>query len=175
MRKDMTANKTASPGGIIKASSVAHNQPVLKHFKSFSISLLALLLSAASYAQDVKFYSTKGTAINGYDPVAYFLQNKAVAGIDSFSTNWSGSKWKFISQANLDSFKLASEKYAPQYGGYCAYGCSENHLSPTDPNAFTIVGNKLYLNYNLQVKEFWLKDTTGKIKAADGYWPALNN
>ena len=142
--------------------------------KVFSISLLALLLSAASYAQDVKFYNTKGTAINGYDPVAYFLQNKAVAGTDSYSTNWSGSKWKFISKANLDSFKIAPEKYAPQYGGYCAYGCSENHKAPTDPNAFTIVGNKLYLNYNLKVKEFWLKDTVGKIKAADGYWPALN-
>ena len=142
--------------------------------KVFSISLLALLLSAASYAQDVKFYNIKGTAINGYDPVAYFLQNKAVAGTDSYSTNWSGSKWKFISKANLDSFKIAPEKYAPQYGGYCAYGCSENHKAPTDPNAFTIVGNKLYLNYNLKVKEFWLKDTVGKIKAADGYWPALN-
>jgi len=69
---------------------------------------------------------------------------------------------------------LAHQKYAPQYGGYFAYGCSENHLSPTDPNAFTIVGNKLYLNYSLKVKDFWVKDTAGKIKAADGYWPALN-
>jgi YHS domain-containing protein len=142
--------------------------------KSFSILLLALLISAASYAQDVKYFNTNGAAINGYDPVAYFTQNKAVAGTDNYATDWSGSKWKFISQANLDSFKLAPEKYAPQYGGYCAYGCSENHKAPTDPNAFTIVGNKLYLNYSLKVKELWLKDTTGKIKVADAYWPALN-
>jgi hypothetical protein len=142
--------------------------------KLFSISMLALLLSAATYSQDIKYYNAGGAAINGYDPVAYFLQNKALAGTDSYSIDWSGSKWKFISQANLDSFKLAPEKYAPQYGGYCAYGCSENHKAPTDPNAFTIVGNKLYLNYSLKVKEFWLKDTSGKIKAADGYWPALN-
>ena len=142
--------------------------------KSFSISLLVLILSAVTNAQDVNYYNTKGTAINGYDAVAYFLQNKAVVGSDSYTTDWSGSKWKFISQANVDSFKIAPEKYAPQYGGYCAYGCSENHKSPTDPKAFTIVGNKLYLNYSLKVKEFWLKDTVGKIKAADGYWPALN-
>ncbi len=142
--------------------------------KSFSLLFLVLLLSAASYAQDVKYYNTKGTAINGYDPVAYFLQNKAVAGNDSYTTDWSGSKWKFISQANLDSFKLAPEKYAPQYGGYCAYGCSEDHKSSTDPQAFTIVGNKLYLNYSLKVKELWLKDTAVRIKAADGFWPALN-
>jgi YHS domain-containing protein len=146
-----------------------------KHMKAFSISLLALLLTASSYAQDVKYFNTNGTAIRGYDPVAYFLQNKAVAGTDSYTTDWSGSNWKFISQANLDSFKLAPEKYAPQFGGYCAYGCIENHKSPTDPNAFTIVGNKLYLNYSLKVKEFWLKDTVGKIKAAEGFWPALNN
>lgn len=142
--------------------------------KKISISLLVLLISAASYAQDVKYYDTKGIAINGYDPVAYFTQNMAVAGTDSYSTDWSGNKWKFISQANLDSFKIAPEKYAPQYGGYCAYGCSENHKAPTDPNAFTIVGNKLYLNYSLKVKQLWLKDTAGKIKAADGYWPAQN-
>ena len=142
--------------------------------KIFSIVFFAILLSAGVYAQDVKYFNTNGNAIKGYDAVAYFLQNKAIKGSDSFSCDWSGSKWLFASKANLDSFKLSPEKYAPQYGGYCAYGCSENHLAPTDPNAFTIVGNKLYLNYNLKVKEIWVKDTTGKIKAADGYWPALN-
>ncbi len=142
--------------------------------KIFSIFLFAVLFSAAVSAQDVKYYSTNGNAIKGYDPVAYFLQNKAIEGSDGYNYDWNGSKWKFASQSNLDSFKLAPEKYAPQYGGYCAYGCSENHLAPTDPKAFTIVGNKLYLNYSLKVKELWLKDTTGKIKAADGYWPELN-
>jgi hypothetical protein len=93
---------------------------------------------------------------------------------DSYSIDWSGSKWKFISKANLDSFKLAPQKYAPQYGGYCAYGQSENHKSPTDPKVWTIVDNKLYLNYNPKVKEMWLKGTSSKIKAADNNWPALN-
>ena len=142
--------------------------------KLFSISLFAIFFSAGVYAQDVKYFNTNGNAIKGYDAVAYFLQNKAIAGSDTFSYDWSGSKWRFSSKANLDSFKRTPQKYAPQYGGYCAYGCSENHLAPTDPNAFTIVGNKLYLNYNLKVKELWIKDTAGKIKAADGYWPALS-
>ena len=142
--------------------------------KSLSICLVALLLSAVTNAQNVKYYNTKGVAINGYDPVAYFLGKKAMAGTDSYSIDWSGSKWKFISQANLDSFKLAPEKYAPQYGGYCAYGCSENHLAPTDPNAWTIVNNKLYLNYNLDVKKSWVKDTTNLIKIADVNFPVLN-
>jgi YHS domain-containing protein len=127
-----------------------------------------------SNAQNVKFNSTEGVAIKGYDVVAYFTQQQAVAGNDAFTTEWSGSKWQFASKANLDSFVLAPQKYAPQYGGYCAYGCSDNHLSPTDPNAWTIIDNKLYLNYNLKVKSFWIKDTTNLIKKADGLWPALN-
>ncbi|MEO6233363.1 MAG: YHS domain-containing (seleno)protein [Ferruginibacter sp.] len=138
------------------------------------IAFIAVIFSTAGSAQAVKFFNTKGTAIKGYDPVAYFQQNKAVEGNDLYTYDWSGSKWKFVSQANLDSFKLAPQYYAPQYGGFCAYGCSEDHLSPTDPNAFTIVNNKLYLNYNLDVRKMWQKDTDGRIKAADKNWPALN-
>ncbi len=139
----------------------------------FSVIRLTILTIGITNAQSVKFSSTDGVAIKGYDVVAYFVQQQAIAGNDAFTTEWSGSKWKFTSQANLDSFKIAPEKYAPQYGGYCAYGCSDNHLAPTDPNAWTIVNDKLYLNYNLKVKGFWIKDTTNLIKKADGLWPAL--
>ncbi|MEO5889891.1 MAG: YHS domain-containing (seleno)protein [Ferruginibacter sp.] len=142
--------------------------------KTFSLSLFAILLSAICFAQKNTYNSTKGIAIKGYDPVAYFLQNKAIEGSDQFVTEWSGSKWKFSTQANLDSFKLAPQKYAPQYGGYCAYGCSENHKAPTDPTAWTIVNNKLYLNYNSNVKSDWIKDTTNRIRIADKNWPVLN-
>ena len=124
-------------------------------------------------AQEGTFSNTDGTAIKGYDPVAYFTMGKAVQGSDKFRLEWSGSQWKFASQSNLDSFKADPSKYAPQYGGWCAYGCSEKHKSPTDPNAFTIVNNKLYLNYNLKVKELWIKDTASRIIAADTYWKSL--
>ena len=124
-------------------------------------------------AQDVPYNNTNGIAIKGYDPVAYFLQQKPVEGKDEFSYDWSGSKWKFASQADMDSFKMAPQKYCPQYGGYCAYGLSENHKSPADPNAWTIIDNKLYLNYNRQVKEMWMKNSATRIEAADKNWPAL--
>lgn len=140
------------------------------------LSILVFITSSISIsnAQNVKYSSTDGIAIKGYDVVAYFKQQQAIVGSDAFTTEWSGSKWKFASQANLDSFKLAPQKYAPQYGGYCAYGCSDNHLAPTDPNAITIVNDKLYLNYSLKVKSYWLKDTTNLIKKADGFWSSLN-
>jgi hypothetical protein len=142
--------------------------------KVILLTFLATLLAFTINAQNIKYHSTNGMAIKGYDPVAYFLQQQAIEGSDQFLLDWSGSKWKFISQANLDSFKLAPQKYAPQYGGYCAYGMSEKHEAPTDPNAWTIVGNKLYLNYNAKVQTYWLKDTSTKIKAANNYWQTLH-
>ncbi len=125
---------------------------------------------AFGQAQSTKFFSTKGVAINGFDPVAYFVDKKATEGNDNYIYQWSGSSWKFSSQANLNQFKLNPEKYAPQFAGYCAYGCSENHKSPSDPRAWTIVDNKLYLNYNVEVKKMWMVDNADKIKKANTYW-----
>lgn len=142
--------------------------------KTLTISLIALLFLTTASAQNTKYYSLDGIAIKGYDPVAYFLQNKAAKGSANYTYDWSGSKWMFDSQANLDSFKLAPEKYAPQYGGYCALGITENHLAPTDPKAWTIVNNKLYLNYNSKVREYWIIDTARRIISADIIFKELN-
>lgn len=126
-----------------------------------------------SVGQDGTYTTTDGFAIKGYDPVSYFTEGKAIPGVDAYVFEWSGVKWKLSSMANLEKFKQEPLKYAPQFGGYCAYGCSENHKSPTDPNAFTIVNNKLYLNYNTKVKEMWIKDTAIRITNADTYWKSL--
>jgi len=142
--------------------------------KLLLLSIFVTLYTSGAVAQNTQYCSKEGVAIKGYDPVAYFIQHEALEGKDNFSTEWSGSTWKFISQANLDSFKVAPQKYAPQYGGYCAYGLSENHKSPSDPMAWTIVGQKLYLNYNPKVKQMWQKDTIARIKTADQNWPAVN-
>jgi YHS domain-containing protein len=142
--------------------------------KPILIFLIASLFFLAIFAQTTNYSGTKGIAIKGYDPVAYFELQKAVEGSKEFTLEWSGSQWRFFSQANLEKFKLSPQKYAPQYGGYCAYGCSEDHLSPTDPNAWTIAGGKLYLNYNIETREVWLKDTANRIVAADKYWLNLN-
>jgi len=141
--------------------------------KTLTSLILFLVFTQQAVSQNSSIYQTNGVAINGYDPVAYFLDNQAVPGLESHSLNWSGSRWLFSSQAHLDSFRLAPERFAPQYGGYCAYGLSENHKSPTKPDAWTIVGNKLYLNYNLKIKGYWSKDIPGRIKAADLNWTEL--
>jgi len=113
------------------------------------------------------------TAINGYDTVAYFTAGKPVKGQDALATEWMGAKWKFSSQAHLDLFKASPEKYAPQYGGYCAYGVVQDSLVKVEPEQFTVRDGKLYLNYDADVQAKWLKDPAGFIKTADAKFPAL--
>lgn len=142
--------------------------------KRVQIIILLLLFTGSVFAQEKAIYEKNGLAINGYDPVAYFTENKAVEGKDTFSFVWNETKWLFNSQENLDTFKVNPVKYAPQFGGFCAFGVSENHKSPTDPNAWTIVDDKLYLNYSKKVKELWSKDIPTRIKKANELWPSLN-
>ncbi len=119
------------------------------------------------------FGGRSDTAILGYDTVAYFTQGKPVKGDDVFVTEWMGAKWKFSSQAHLDLFKASPEKYAPQYGGYCAYGVSQDHLVTIEPDKFRIVDGKLYLNYDASVQDKWGKDIPGFIKQADAKFSTL--
>ena len=113
------------------------------------------------------------TAIQGYDTVAYFTAGKPVKGDDSLVHEWMGAKWKFSTAANLELFKANPEKYAPQYGGYCAYGVSQDNLVSIEPDKFKVQDGKLYLNYDADVQATWLKDTAGYVKQADAKFAAL--
>ena len=117
------------------------------------------------------FFSNK--AIKGYDTVAYFTQNKPVEGSSDYQTEYLGAQWLFSSQENLDLFLAEPEKYAPQYGGYCAWAVSQNKTASIRPDLFTIVDGKLYLNYNDKINDRWLKDQTKLIEQADQHWPEL--
>jgi YHS domain-containing protein len=136
--------------------------------------VILLLLGAVnvSLGQNTVFVKS-GEAIRGYDPVAYFKENKPVKGNDSFTFSWQGAKWKFASQQNLNDFKSDPEKYAPQFGGYCAYGVSDNHKAPTSPEAWTIVNGKLYLNYDTDVQKLWKEDQQMHIQQANKNWPTV--
>ncbi len=106
-------------------------------------------------------------AIKEYDAVAYFKQRKPVKGNKNFSYSWNGANWYFSSKQNLDSFKTSPQKFAPQFGGYCAYGMAEGHKAPTDPYAWTIVNSKLYLNYNKEVQSLWKQKQNEYIQTAE--------
>lgn len=136
-----------------------------------------LLLLATCIGQQTSsgkdIYLSEGIAIKGYDPVAYFLQNAPAKGDAAFSFNWQGATWLFANRQHLEAFRASPEKYAPQFGGYCAYGASRGYKAPTDPEAFTVSGGRLFLNYSLKVKEEWLKDSARRIDLANKYWDSL--
>jgi YHS domain-containing protein len=112
-------------------------------------------------------------AIRGYDTVAYFTMAKPVPGSDAFVTEWSGAKWKFASQQHLDLFKANPAQYAPQYGGYCAYGVSQGYLVKVDPEQWSVINGKLYLNYDAKTQVVWKKDPPRYNTLADGKFPEL--
>ncbi|MGB5617848.1 MAG: YHS domain-containing (seleno)protein [Desulfobacterales bacterium] len=112
-------------------------------------------------------------AIKGYDPVAYFTDGKPVEGKKEFKHEWMGAKWYFATAANRDLFKADPEKYAPRYGGYCAYAVAMGKTADIDPNAWKIVDGKLYLNYNQEIQAKWLEDVPGYIQKADMNWPGV--
>jgi YHS domain-containing protein len=116
----------------------------------------------------------KGVAIKGYDPVAYFTMSKPVKGDKDHVVNWMGATWRFASAGNRDLFEKDPEKYAPRYGGYCAYGVANNYLVKIDPKAWTVYEGRLYLNYSLDVREQWKGDIPGNIMKADDNWPRLS-
>ena len=120
-------------------------------------------------------FTTREGAIRGYDPVAYFSEGKPVEGLPEFSHEWNGAQWLFASADNLETFKQGPEQYAPQYGGYCAYAVANGYTAKTEPEAWTIVDDKLYLNYSLGVRKKWAKDIPGHIKKANDNWPGVLN
>ena len=135
--------------------------------------IILLAVSFSTLAQEDQIYSNWNGAIKGYDPVAYFTMGEAVKGKESFTTNWKEADWYFASKENLEAFKANPKKYAPQFGGYCAYGVSKGALYKIDPEAWKIVDNKLYLNYSKSIQEKWEENPAAFIKEAESNWPKV--
>jgi YHS domain-containing protein len=119
-------------------------------------------------------YQHGGLAIRGYDPVAYHQQSAPVKGSSQFSYQWQGATWLFANAEDRDRFRVEPERYAPQYGGYCAYAVSKGRTASIDPGAWRIVDGKLYLNYSKGVQKKWEQDVPGNIVKADRSWPGLH-
>lgn len=155
----------------------------MRAFRIYFFSLLAagllaaganLLQPSAAQAADPVYTGTfSSLAVDGHDPVAYFTMGKPVEGSADYEYEWNGATWRFASQENLESFKADPEKYAPQYGGYCAWAVSQGYTASADPDAWKIVDGKLYLNYSKGVQQRWSEDIPGNIAKADDNWPKV--
>lgn len=143
------------------------------HRRTFAAFALASLLPLAASAAPALNVDRRGVAIKGYDPVAYFVENKPVKGNPAFSARVDGATYYFATAANRDRFVADPGRYRPQYGGYCAYGVAQGGTFDVDPTAFAVVDGKLYLNLDHDVQALWRKDVPGFIKQADNEWPGL--
>ena len=106
------------------------------------VAALAFSSVAQTQAQKSAVFAPDGKAIKGYDPVAFFKESKPVKGLNNLSYHWQNATWLFSSKENLEAFKAAPEKYAPQYGGYCAYGTADGHKAPTQTDTWTVVNGE---------------------------------
>lgn len=145
---------------------------------------LFLSLSAAAFmvgtigtlpvhATQPPVFATNGVAIHGYDPVAYFTMSKPVEGDAAITSVFEGATFRFANAEHKALFDADPEKYAPKYGGYCAYAVSKGATATTVPEAWSIHDGQLYLNYSTGVHRTWLKDVEGNIQRADANWPGV--
>jgi len=126
-----------------------------------------------AYAAEPEAFATKGVAINGYDPVAYFTQNMPVEGDPSIVSDWMGATIRFANADHKAMFDADPDKYAPKYGGYCAYAVSKGYTATTDPGAWVIFEDRLYLNYSKSVRALWSLNKSGHVRSADANWPGV--
>lgn len=150
----------------------------------FSILLIISILTQSGFAQDEASKRQKNfnlgsgqLAIQGYDPVGYFVSNQAVKGKKDFQYAYKGIKYYFANQSNLNTFKQNPDKYEPAYGGWCAYAVgAKNDKVSIDPGTFKIKNGKLFLFYNswgTNTLNYWNQDEANLYKKAEGNWKKL--
>ena len=145
--------------------------PPLPHW----VTLLVVLLVGPAPAWAGEFFETNGVALRGFDVMAYFKDKEPVPGRAEHTADYKGSTFRFASKANRDAFAADPAKYAPQYGGFCAFGMAGGYKAATDPAAFTVIDGKLYLNYNREVQKQWSADVPGFIMKSDQSWPSVSS
>lgn len=148
--------------------------------KTVNILFVMVFIGSIAHAQDASITRKKqfnledGLAIQGYDPVAYIIQNKAVKGSKDQAVYHQGVTYYFTSAANKEEFKKNPSRYEPEYGGWCAYAMGEKgEKVSVDPKTFKIIGGKLYLFYNKFFNNTltdWNKDETNLKRKADANW-----
>jgi YHS domain-containing protein len=138
-----------------------------------AIAVVALFASTAVAGSLVNVAGASGIAVGGYDTVAFFTDGKPTAGDPSISSTYKGATYFFASKAHKSQFDADPEKYAPQFGGFCAYGAALGALFPVDISTWQIRNGKLYLNLNPAISAEFNKDPAAFIAKAEKNWPGL--
>jgi len=136
---------------------------------------LGLVAARSLHAQSQKPLNIDkdGVAVHGYDPVAYFLEGKAVKGDPQYESKYNGAAYRFQSTADKAAFDKEPAKYIPQYGGYCAMAMAMGTLEDADPNFFLVHDGKLLLQRNAKAHMMFAKDPAANQKKADANWEKM--
>lgn len=167
-----------SPPGILRLSlstkEVQLESEVYLYMRKLFVAMTLLgALSGIAGAKELHNLDQNGVEIQGYDPVAFFTDNRPVKGNSQFQSEYQGAKYYFASAEHKASFDKEPAKYEPQFGGYCAYGASRGKTAPIKIEAWQIVNGRLLMQYDLDIKDKFNKDTQGNLQKADQNWPGI--
>ena len=159
----------------LKTSFVASSLAI-----AMTLGVGAALTASQSFAYDaastaVINVDAEQVILKGYDVVAYFTAKTATPGDKRFAVKHEGATYYFASAENMQAFKANPGHFAPQYGGYCAYGVAIGKKFDVDPTAFKVVNDKLYLNLNPEVFNRWSQDINGNLAKSEANWPSIRN
>jgi YHS domain-containing protein len=138
-----------------------------------SIAAFALLASSAFASELVNVSGASKIAVSGYDPVGFFTEAKAVNGSPFITAEYQAATYFFATEEHKKLFAENPAKYAPQFGGYCAYGVSLGKLFPVDINTWQVRDGKLYLNLNADILKKFNADLNTNVAKAEQHWPEL--
>ena len=146
---------------------------IIKVIKSVAVAT-TLMFSSLSFAADIDVNANPNDlAIHGYDAVSYFTDSKAIKGSNKYTASYKSAIYQFSSEKNRDQFQTNPNRFAPQFGGFCAMGVALNKKLDADPTAWKIVEGKLYLNLNKAVQKKWLSDVPTHLATANRVWSGI--
>lgn len=135
------------------------------------LALMLLPMIPAMAAGPVFTGDTDEVALEGHDVVAYFTEGRPMQGSPEHSHRWQGAVWQFASEQHLDLFRENPERYAPAYGGHCAWGVANGRKLASSPEHWVIHDGRLYLNLNEEVQGSWKEALESNIREANNLWP----
>ncbi|QBM16086.1 hypothetical protein MARI_01660 [Marinobacter sp. JH2] len=143
--------------------------------KRLAFFTFALCMATGALAAEPAVYTglLSNTGAGGYDTVSYFAAGRATKGSSDYTSVFQGATWRFANAENLALFEANPERFAPVYGGYCAWAVAQGYLAKGDPQHWTIRNDRLYLNYSQSIQDRWLKNPDGFIQQANANWPGV--
>ncbi len=142
-----------------------------------AVALVAGMFVSGAGASDMRNNGTETSApvMGGYDPVSYFSAAKPMRGSGYHTATYDGGTYLFASKDNKKMFEANPKKYAPQFGGYCAYGVAVGKKFYSDPTIWEVVNGKLYLNLDKKIQMKWNADQSGHITKAHSNWKGIEH